>query len=81
MCIFLNNVFGGILVVLFVFENEWKRNMIYVTQFNGSLEASAFQVTILWHMYNLSQVGVGCFDVLIIAIQIDVCTYLIENCV
>ena len=59
-------MFGGILVVLFVV---------------GSLEASAFQVTILWHMYNLSQMGFGCFDVLIIAIQIDEGMYFIEECV
>ena len=44
------NVLGGILVVLFIFEKEWKGKMKYATKFNGSLVVSAFQVIFLWHM-------------------------------
>ena len=79
MCFIYECVYTiDILVVLLTFDNNWKWNMKYMLSFNGSLVVFVYQEPILRYMPKLWYIR---FDILIQAIRIYICMYLIDKCV
>ena len=54
--------------------------MKHITSFNGGVVVSAYQVTLYRYSRKLWQVCFGSFDVVIVAIIICICKYLIDVC-